>query len=730
MPEYRQKLLITTALGLALGISATANADGRWALCAAPLLPGVDGDPQQRTADDTPVDITAERSQVTGDPPVYQFNGDVRLQRADQTVRAESMRYDSGEERVDASGGASLLQSDLLITGQQVRYWLAEERGRFEAVSDYRLAVGHMQGQAARIIREGPARSRYEQLTLSTCLPGDEFWRLSATTATIDTETRQGRTWNTVLSIHDLPVFYTPYLQFPVGDERLTGFLFPTIGQSETNGTTVSVPWYWNIAPNYDATLTPTSYWKRGLLMDAEFRYLQPWLDGEISGSYMEDDDRFGDDRWAINQNHHLAIGPAIRGELLQQRTSDTEFSDDFGEEFDYRSAAFLESSVELSWADHGLLASIDAQDWQRVDSDARAPYARRPRVQLGYDPVEPFGPFTFSVASEYTDFYSTDRSREQGVEYNISPTLSLPLKSLAYEFTPAVAWQHTGYDLDVTDRADATPDVSVPIYTADARVFFERPRTLFKGVYQTLEPRLNYRNVPDRDQDELPSFSETSPDSTFSRLFRSADFDIGHTEQISAGVTTRYVDERSGRQYLSASLGQTFYLHDVEQDRSDYVAELRLSLPQGFSAEVDYSWDPEESGNSDLRSLLRWQGRSDQVINLGLRRREENGRYTLNQAELSFALPVTAGIRVFGGLLEDLEADQTRERFYGIEQGGCCHVWRLISREELQRDPTRDEAELEREFMLELELRGLAGIGDKIRPFLRDEINGYNPGP
>ncbi len=730
MLEYPSKLLTTTALGLVLGMSTTAKADGRWALCSAPLLPPVAGDPQLRDAPDTAVDISAARSQVIGDPPVYQFNGDVRLQRADQTFRAESLRYDSTEERVDASGGASLLQSDLLITGQQAQYWLAEERGRFEAVSDYRIAAGHMQGQAERIIRQGPARSRYEQLTLSTCMPGEEFWQLSATSATIDTNTRQGRTWNTVLSIHDLPVFYTPYLQFPVGDERLTGFLFPTIGQSETNGTTVSIPWYWNIAPNYDATLTPTSYWKRGLLMDAEFRYLQPWLDGEMSGSYMADDDRFGDDRWAINQNHQLTIGPAIRGELQQQRVSDTEFSDDFGEEFDYRSAAFLESSAELAWADRGWIASIDAQDWQRVDQNASAPYARRPRIQLGYDPVESFGPLAVSIGSEWTDFYSNDRSREQGVEYNISPEISIPFKTLAYEFTPAVAWQHTGYDLDVTDRNDTTPSVSVPIYTADARVFFERPRTLFQGVYQTLEPRLTYRNVPDRDQDALPNFSETSADSTFSRLFRSADFDITHTEQVSAGVTTRYIDDRSGREYFSASLGQTFYLHDIERDRSDYVAELRLSLPKGFSAEVDYSWDPEASGNSDLRTLLRWQGRSDQVINLGLRQRDQNGSYTLNQAELSFALPVTASIRVFGGMLEDLEADQTQTRFYGIEQGGCCHVWRLISREELTRDPARDEAELEREFMLELELRGLAGIGDKIQPFLRDEINGYNPGP
>ncbi len=729
---FRKPLIFALTLIAVLGAEQT-FASGQWALCGAPLLEPVAGDPTRRDAPDTPVNISAEQSQVAGDPPVYEFSGNVTLQRADQTFRAGSMIYDSAAQRIEARDGASLRESGLLVTGEAAQYWLGEDRGQFEGVSEYRIAAGHMQGQAQQIVRENATRSHYEGLTLSTCLPGEEFWQLSASRASIDTETRQGKAWHSVLSLGDIPVFYTPYLQFPIGSERLTGFLAPTIGQSDSNGTTISVPWYWNIAPNYDATITPTSYWKRGLLMDGEFRYLKPWLSGEVSGSYLEDDDRFGDDRWAINQTHRLAIGSSLRGELRQQRTSDTEYSDDFGDDFDYRSASFLESSAELSWADQGWLASIDAQQWQRVEPEASAPdspYARRPRLQIGYDPIDGLGPLAFSIGSEWTDYYNDDPIREQGIEYHIAPELSLPLRGLAYEFTPAIAWQHTGYDLDNPTGSDDTPSVSVPIYTADARIFLERPETLFDGVYQTLEPRMVYRNVPDRDQDQLPEFNTTSDDSNFSRLFRSADFNIDHTEQLSVGITTRYLDEVNGNEYLRASLGQTFYLHDIERDRSDYVAELRLSLPKGFSAQADYRWDPEQSGNSYLRTLARWQGRSDQVINLGLRRRDVDGEYALNQAELSFALPVTASTRIFGGWLEDLEEDRTRERFFGIEQGGCCHVLRLISREELNRGFADDETRLEREFMIELELRGLAGIGDKIRPFLQAEIDGYNPGP
>ena len=722
------------ALGLALAgtTTATAAASSPWALCAAPLLEPMAGPAEAVARQGAPVRVEADRAERIGSPAVYQFNGNITLRRADQVFQGDSLRYDTGSGRIDAEGHVRLREPGWLIAGERARYWLDPERGRFEGVDDYRLGVAHMQGRADRIIRDGPDQSRYQGISLSTCLPGREFWTLQARRASIDMQTRQGRAHHAVLSLGRLPVFYTPYLQFPVGDERLSGFLTPSIGQTRRNGTTVTLPWYWNIAPNYDATLTPTSYWKRGLMMDTEFRYLEDFLSGDVSASYLPDDDRFGDDRWAINQDHELQIGNALRGRLVQQRTSDTEFSNDFGDEFDYRSAAFLESYAELSWARNGWLASADAQAWQRVDTadDApAAPYARRPRLQLGYSPIQRLGPFSVDLASEWTDYDSPDPERQQGVEYHLSPRLGLPLRGQAYLLEPRIAWQYTGYDLDNPRRGDATPSVSVPIYTADARLFLERPQTEFAGVYQTLEPRILYRRVPDRGQDTLPSFSTTSTPTNFSRLFRTTAFDIDPTEQVSVGLTTRFIDAMSGREYLRASAGQTFYLHDTaSRDRSDYITALRLSLPGGYSADVDFSWNPEDSGERELRTLLRWRGQSEQAVNLALRRRKENGDVTLYDGEISFALRLRPGLRLFAGMTEDLQNHRNRNEFIGLEQGGCCHAWRLVMADELQRSAD-DSAEVEREYMLELELRGLGGIGDRIRSFLDDEIDGYDPG-
>ena len=719
MPRQQPTPLIAVALAATLAGSGDAPAaDDRWALCSAPLLPPVTDAPAEGTTDAGTINISADEARVSGSPPIYEFSGDVRVEEGDQRVRSERLRYDTEAGDLQVDGGIELRHPGALISAERARYWLTSERGRFEGVSDYRIAAGHLQGRAERIIREGPTRSRYQGVTLSTCLPERPLWTLHASSADIDRDTRQGRARHAVLSIGQLPVFYTPYLQFPVGSERLTGLLAPTIGHSGGSGSTISLPWYWNIAPDQDATITPTAYGRRGVLLDTEYRYLQDGIEGEVSGSYLPSDDVYGADRWAIDQTHELRLGRSVRGRIRQRRTSDTAFDDDFGNNFDNRSAAFLESRAALSWADRGFLASIDAQSWQRIDGGPSSPYARRPRVRLDYDPVRGIGPFRFDIASEWTDFYNDDATREQGVEYNIAPRLSLPISRLAYRFEPAVTFQHSGYDLTRPVGDDDSPSASVPVYTADARVFLERPDTLFQGVYQTLEPRILYRHVPDRDQDELPDFGSASATGNFSRLFRTTTFDNDHTEQASVGITSRAIDDRTGREYLRASFGQTFFFHDgAERDRSDYITELRLSLPRGFGIDADYRWDPDDADTSKLRTLLRWRGSNQAAVNLSLRREREGGVTKQNQASASLAVPVTPAWRVFAGGREDLEERQALERFLGLEQSGCCHSLRFVMSEE----PAR-------EIMLEFELKGLGGIGDRIRPFLDAGIDGYNP--
>lgn len=721
---------------------ASAQQSGRWVLCGAPLLPPVDGDPAVRQAPDTPVVGTAERGEFFEDPPIYRLIGSAELQRADQSITSEQLTYNRATTRVDAEDNVSLLETDLLIAGERASYWLDGDRGRFENVSEYRINVGHMQGAAATIIREDAMRTRYERLTLSTCNPGEEVWQMRATSANIDNETRQGQAWNTVLSIHRVPVFYTPYLRFPVGSERMTGFLMPTLSDSTENGLTLALPWYWNIAPNQDATITPVWYEERGTLLDGEFRYLGESLRGTMSGAYLPSDDLFGDDRWAINQSHRLSIGSSIRGSLNQRRVSDVSFSNDFGDDVNYRASQFLASDVALSWSDFGFSTSIDAQSWQQVDSrisQFNQPYARVPRIRFGYNPTQDTGIFDYSLRGELTEFDHPDPNRVQGQRLDLTPRLALPWRTLGYYVEPAVAWRYTSYDLNgVDDGASRTPSRSMPVYTIDSGVFFERQSQLFTGVYQTLEPRVFFRSAPTQDQDDLPNFDTGGSGISFSRLFRDDAFSgpdrVEDGDRVSIGATTRYLDEGSGKEYLRLSGGQIFYLSDrttaadgePDRDESEFVIELALDLPQGFSGEADYRWDPENSGNTGLRTLLRWQGTNTQVVNIGLRQREVDGERVLDQGELSFATPINPHWRVFGGITQDFVDDDVRQRFFGIQQDGCCYAVRLVQREQIER--RANDSGLGKEIMLEIEFKGLAGFGDSIVGFLRNEIDGYGP--
>ncbi|MGD8429190.1 MAG: putative LPS assembly protein LptD, partial [Ectothiorhodospiraceae bacterium] len=296
---------------------------GQWAFCGAPLTPPPAGDPATREAPDTATTIDAGSVRYDAATGRYTFLGRPVLSRADQRLEADRLEYDEGRQRAEASGGFRYDEAGVVMKGDRGTYDLDDNTGQFSQVS-YRVEAGHLHGEADSVDVESESRTRYRNVTLTTCNPGEEDWWLHAGEVTIDTQEREGVAYNAWLSFWHVPLFYTPYISFPVGSGRKTGFLAPNIGNSDTGGASLSTPYYLNLAPNYDDTITPTVYARRGLMLSNEFRYLTRSLSGEIRGSYLPDDQAYGEDRWSIMQRHRLALGQHFRGELLQQRVSDT----------------------------------------------------------------------------------------------------------------------------------------------------------------------------------------------------------------------------------------------------------------------------------------------------------------------------------------------------------------------------------------------------------------------
>ncbi|MDZ7809079.1 MAG: LPS assembly protein LptD [Arhodomonas sp.] len=717
-------------------------AEDPWALCGPRLTPMPIGDPAHRDDPDTPTRASADRLRYeTGR---YTLTGNAALEQADRRVDADRLEYRQRPPRFTATGNVRYQESGLLFTAERAALNLDDDTGELSAVS-YRVEAGHLQGDAARIERLDGKRSRYEDVRLSTCNPGEELWWLQAETVTIDREARQGTATHAWVSVADVPALVLPWLRFPVGSDRLTGLLAPEFGHDDDGGLRLGVPWYWNIAPNRDATITPTLYSRRGLMLGGEFRYLERNVGGSVRASYLPDDDDQGDDRWSVRQQHRFGVGAHFSGELVQRRVSDDDYLDDFdtgfGDDAFDRSERHLESYARAGWATDDWQLSADAQSWQTVDplvADAALPYARQPRLRFNYRPLITEWPVDVSLRAEAVDFDHPEPDlRVTGSRLDVMPRLALPIRELGYHFEPAVAWRYTAYDLDDPDGGSRSPDRGLPVYSIDAGVSLERELSAFGGgLTQTLEPRLYYLYVPERDQDTLPLFDTDAPELTYSALFRDNRFDgadrVGDANQLTLGVTSRVLDTATGRNHLRFSAGQIHYFDDRDvtlgdtpetAGSSDYFTELRVNLPEGLSGTVNYRWDGSRFNDHDLYSRLRWRAGPQTLVNIGYRDRRGEGRIPLERAEASFAYRLGPQWSLLGGWREDLDAGLTSERMLGLEYENCCYAVRAVHRA-VQDSAPGDQ--LNNQFLLQFVFKGLGGLGDTIPAVFEDTVPGY----
>lgn len=745
---------LTVSTGLIIGVASTPAAaqGGEWAYCGGPLVPAM---PAAEGGADT-VTGEADRARYDGQARQYVFIGDATVQRGDRQISGERLSYREGEETVEGQGGLRLREPGVAVEATEGSFRLDEETGQASDVR-YRFAEGHLHGEAASMTFLSDQRTRYRSVTMTTCNPGEEVWELRASEVTVDQGEGFGEAWNARLALGGVPVAYTPWLRFPVGRERQTGFLAPAIGGGGDNGFTTTVPFYWNIAPNYDATITPKYFADRGGMLGTEFRYLEPWIEGRVRGSFLPDDERFGDDRWSINQEHDLRLGDQFRAEVDQQRVSDSEYPDDFNNSFNGNTERFLESRGSATWTASDWSVSTEVQNFQTVDEtipDASRPLERAPSVRLRYDPLETFGPrwLDYGLEAEGTRFAHPFESQvDTGDRFDTTARVSLPFETLGYFIEPAVSLRHTEYDLDRPTDAPEQPDRTVPTYSLDAGLFLERPAPLFgDDTKQTLEPRVFFAHTPERNQDELPLFDTQLAQLSFNQLFRADRFTgadrVGDQERGSFGVTSRLVDNNTGREYVSVSGGGIVHFDERqvrignrrregarfdddinETGLTALVSEAELNLPGGLSANLDGLLDPNDTGNYQWRTRLRYKSSSGIILNGRYRMRQLNDSRVQELANASTALPVTRRWTLFGAIRVDLIDDEVESGFSGVQFEGCCYALRGVYRTELDSSPGPDGGTArDSSFMIELELKGLGGVGDDLTNFLNEGVPGY----
>ncbi len=669
------------------------------------------------------------------------LHGNVSIKRADQSLQANDITYDKSAGIVDAEGGVVYEDGDIKVTARQAHLDFNRDEKTFTDTAFF-IRSPYSRGSATRIsARVGEQVSLDSVRHYTTCPPNRTIWQLEAEELILDDTTGRGEGTNVKVKFLDIPILYTPYINFPIDERRQTGLLTPRFSHSDSRGSEILVPIYWNIAPQRDATLQPRYMSGRGLQLGAEYRYLNQNNHGRINLEYLDSDDKYigpGDsNRWAFYYRHNGFIAGSWALDTEINRVSDSRYFEDLGSGPTLTGRRHLENRAALrhdadNWSIHAML-----QDYQTIDTGISVtdrPYERMPHIQLNARTDQFAGNFVAAIHAEYTDFDKDNAITGQRTD--IYPSITYSYTKPGYYIRPRFGVRHTTYSLDNQDNGPSGLRRSIPILSIDSGLFYERAIELSgKSMLQTLEPRFYYLSIPERRQALIPIFDTGLFDLNSSTLFSESRFSgidrIGDTQQVSAGISSRFMEQSGGAERLTMTLGQIYYFDDRnvtlpegfpdKDDSSPIIGEIRYRPYDRFLASALLHWDPETSKTERTVYRMKYQPADNRIINLAYRHRMDH----LRQADFSFLWPLDRADRWrgVGRWNYSFKHNQTLDTFIGVEYEDCCWKARLAAR----RWVNGTEDNFDTDVFFEMELKGLGSIGDDISNFLRTGIPGYN---
>lgn len=772
--------------------------------------------------DDTPMSeaptyVSAKATRYEQEQEIATLAGDVVLRQGSMQAEADEARLHQLENRGELVGNVRLRDRNALMVGDRAEIFLDNGEAKVEN-AEYVVHSGKVRGSALYAKREETAIIRLKDGTYTRCEPGENTWHLQGNNVTLNPATGFGSATNVTLRVKDVPVFYTPYIYFPIDDRRQSGFLAPSIGSSSDTGFSLQTPYYFNLAPNFDATLYPHLMTDRGLLMEGEFRYLTRSSEGQFGAAYLDDsnDDRklqseYEDQRWMYSWQHRTGLDSRWLAEVDYTDISDPYYFQDLDTNLNISTKEHLDQRGTLTYRGDNYTARLNAHAYERATVADITPYERLPQVTLdGRLPFQPGG-LNFAYKTEFVSFQRSLRdgffqnedgiderwyddrltglTRAEGERLHLEPGVSLPLQWTWGFVKPSLKYAYTQYSLDLDSKGrdpafggitnfEDSPDRSVPIFSVDSGLYFDRDTQWFgKDYRQTLEPRLFYLYVPKEDQDDIPVFDTGESSFSYSSLWRENRFSgrdrIGDANQLSLGVTNRWI-EPNGFERQRLSIGQIYYFRDREvqlpgmsvEGRPDaqssvspYALEYQYRYNRDWRFTSTFNWDPDQGRTRSGSAMWHYQPEANpnKIVNLGYRYRNDTIRfdqatgewtyggdygtpgtpeyiedyYKINQHDFSFIWPIVPQWSVIGRWQHDYSRSRTLEAFGGFEYDSCCWKLRLINRywvdyDETSLNPDRND-EPDSGIFLQIVLKGLGGVvGSATETFLEQGIQGY----
>ncbi|MBS4095754.1 MAG: LPS-assembly protein LptD [Sulfuricella sp.] len=678
----------------------------------------------------TPVIIQAQRLQGHKDSEVEAFD-DVELRKWGQVMFADHLLYHQPEDEVFAEGHVRIEQKDDVAEGSELRLKFDTKQGYMNAAS---FELGEQnpvgRGTSDKLWFEGENHYRLEQAEYSTCPTESRDWYLRARELDLDRNIQTGTAHSAQLDFYGVPILYAPWMTFPLDKSRKSGFLAPHFGSTGRSGSEFTLPYYWNIAPNLDATLAPRLMQKRGLQLSGEFRYLMPTFAGEAQADYLPNDQALGIDRYFLMLNHRQALAPGLVGMLNLQKASDNDYFRDLGTQLTATSQIHLPREGILSYTlgRWNLLARMQTfQTLQDVSAPVTPPYHRTPQILLNGG-IDGLGA-DLAVSGEFVNFVHP--SLPNGQRSTFYPAVSVPFAESWGFLTPKLGLHLTRYSLDRDTATQPDATRSLPIFSLDGGLHFERETSVFGHAFQqTLEPRLYYLNVPYRDQSQLPVFDSAEADFNYARLFtenRFSGFDrISDANHLTFAVTSRFLESESGRERLRATIGQRYYFSDQQVTlsapprsgkTSDFLALLSGNLTSQWSLDSGWQFNPDEGKTEKANISARFSPEAGKTVNLGYRYTRE----TLRQVDLSTQWPVTRRWQGLGRVNYSMFDSKLVEGLIGMEYDAGCWAFRTVLHSFSTAATQRTNA-----IFFQLELNGIGHIGTNPLDVLKRNIYGY----
>jgi len=689
---------------------------------------------------------------LEGDEKTITAEGGVELRSRYETVLADWLSYDTAKDEIWAKGNVVIRRGFDWITGPELRYERDTQLGAFTAPQFF-VADANANGSATEIRFAGPDKYEVTDARYTTCVAPNRDWYLTSEELEVDSLRKVATAHRASVFFMDVPVMYSPWLEFPLSNERKSGFLTPTFGVTGVRGFEASVPYYLNLAPNYDATLAPRLMTKRGLMIGGQFRYLlgddtPPWGQsvGEVNAEILPDDRVTHESRYAMSWKHNEQFAPWLAGFVNLNKVSDDTYFADFADRVAITSQKTLPRDAGLlaSTGPWSLLARV--QSFQTLQDPNQPPisppYNRLPQILGTLNDAEWAG-LTWSGLTEFAS-YQQGALTPTGKRVVLYPRVAWEQRGAAWFFTARASVHYVDYDLEKTGPLrDPHPSATVPIGSVDTGLVFEREDRIFDtDVVQTLEPRLFYVYIPFRNQVQNPIFDTALDDFNFSSLFTENRYLgndlVGDTNQLTLALTSRFIDPATGAERLRVAVGQRFYFTDQKVTlnepprsggKSDFLfgADGKLSEVWSLNSLLQYNFDASQIER--LNWGVRYSPGPGRVLNATWRYTREvadptGGLEQIKQIDIAGQWPINSRLTLLGRWNYSLaQPRKTLEAVAGIEYNGDCWVLRLVG----QRLTTTTQ-QTSTSVFLQLELNGLARVGTSPLELLRRSVPGYVP--